>query len=217
MEDKNIKDTIKKLNDGSKKRNFKQKLDLIITLKDLDFKKPENHVDFYTNLHFSNGKNIKVCAFTGPELHDEAEKVCDLAISQTDFVKYQNDKKLVKNLVKGYDYFIAQANIMPQVAQTFGKVLGPRAKMPNPKAGCVVPPKASLKPLYDKLQTMIRLMAKVQPVIHVTVGVQDQDEKEIIDNIKTVYNQLIHHLPSEENNVKKVYLKYTMGAPVQIM
>lgn len=217
MEEKNIVEAVKKLKQESKKRNFSQKIDAIFLLKDLDLKKPEQQVDFFASLHFSPGKKTKICAFCGPELFPEAEKSVDLAISQLDFPKYQTDKKLTKKLVKEYDYFIAQANIMPQVAQTFGKVLGPKGKMPNPKAGCVVPPKGALKPLYDKLQTTVRLQAKTQMVVQVMVGNDSQDEKEVIDNVKTIYSQLTHHLVNAQDNVKGVYLKYTMGKPVKII
>ncbi len=217
MEDKNILEALKKVKTESEKRNFKQKIDAIFVLKDLDLKKPEQQVDFFAAIHNSPGKKLKICAFTGPELHPEAEKVCDKAIAQVDFPKYASDKKLAKKLVQEYDYFIAQANIMPQVAQTFGKVLGPKGKMPNPKAGCVVPPKATLKPLYDKLQLTVRLMAKTQPQIQVMVGNEEQDEKEVLDNIKQIHNQLIHHLPSEQDNIRATYIKFTMGKPIKIV
>ncbi|MBR9690808.1 50S ribosomal protein L1 [Candidatus Woesearchaeota archaeon] len=216
MDDKTIKQALENIKKDSKKRNFNQKVDAIFVLKDLDLKRAEHQVDFFTSLHFSNGKDVKICAFAAPELMEEAQKVCDFVIAQSDFKKYQDDKKLLKKLVKEYDYFIAQANIMPQVAQVFGKVLGPKGKMPNPKAGCVVPPKATLKPIYERLQKTIRLQAKTQPIVQITVGNQEQNEKEVIDNIKTAYSQLVHHLPSEQNNIKTAFLKYTMGKPVKI-
>ncbi|PLW80418.1 50S ribosomal protein L1 [Candidatus Woesearchaeota archaeon] len=216
METKQIIETLKQAKKEAKKRNFVQKVDMVINLKDLDLKKNENHVDFFAQLHFSVGKKMKVCALCGPELLEEAKKVCDEAIPQTDFPKYAADKAAAKKLAESYDFFIAQANIMPQVAQTFGKVFGPRAKMPNPKAGCVVPPKATLGPLYEKLQNTVRIMAKKDPVIHLLTGNEDMKEEEVADNIKTIYNQLIHHLPGETNNVKEIFVKLSMGKPVKL-
>lgn len=216
MEIKSIVESIKLAKTEAKKRNFSQKVDLIINIKDLDLKKNDNHIDFYSQLHHSVGKKLKICALAGPELAEEAKKVCDFVVIQTEFADYAKDKKKAKKLADGYDYFIAQADIMPLVAQTFGKVFGPRAKMPNPKAGCVVPPKAQLGPIYEKLQTTIRIMAKKDPVIHLMVGNEDMNEEEVADNINTAYNQLIHHLPGETNNIKEMFVKLTMGKPVKL-
>ena len=216
MDKSEVKNSLNELKKASKKRKFNQRVELIVNLKGLNLKKPEEHVDLFVPLHYSTGKQIKICAFIGMELKEEAEKVMDTAIMATDFEKYQKDKKLVKALAGDHAYFIAQANIMPKVAATFGKVLGTRGKMPNPKAGCVVPPKTSLKPLYDRLQKTVRLVAKAQPTIKVAVGLEDQKEDELIDNIMTAYNALIHKLPGEQNNIKNVLIKTTMGKPVMV-
>lgn len=216
MESKIIIETIKSAKAESKKRNFKQKVDLIVNLKDLDLKKPDNHVDFYTELKHPIGKKLKICALVGLELADEASKVCDLVISQAEFPKYVQDKKLTKKLTEEYDYFIAQADLMGKVAQTFGRIFGPRGKMPNPKAGCVVPPKTNLQPLYDRLQKTIRIMAKKDPIIHLMVGIEDMTDEDLAENIDLIYNQLVHHLPGEENNVKNTFVKLTMGKPIKL-
>ena len=125
--------------------------------------------------------------------------------------------KLLKKLSNDHDLFIAQATIMPKVATSFGRVLGPRGKMPNPKAGCIVPPNANLKPLYENLQKTLKISAKKEPLIQTYVGKEDTAEEIVIDNIKTIYTTLIHHLPNEKNNIKSIYIKYTMSKPVQIM
>lgn len=216
MDKNSIKEAIKKAKETSKKRNFKQTFDLIMNLKSLDMKKPEHHVEAFVNLHYSKGKRSRIAVFAGPELRDEAKTSVDTTIFIDDFDTYQKDKKATKKLASEHEFFIAQANIMPKVAQVFGKILGTRGKMPNPKAGCVVPPKFALKPLYDRLQNTVVARAKTQPVIKVSVGIEDQNEDEIADNILTIYNAVLHKLPNEVHNIKSVLLKLTMGKPVEV-
>jgi len=204
------------INKNSQKRNFKQSYELIVTLKELNLKKPEEQVDFYAALHYGIGKKITVCALVGPELIGQAKESCDMAVVLDDFEKYQKDKKALKKLAKENDYFIAQANIMPKVAASFGRVLGPKGKMPNPKAGCIVPPNANIKPLYDKLQKTIKVSAKTALMIQAMVGKEGMDEKEIMDNILTLYDQIIHHTPKGALNVRHVLLKMTMGKPFRV-
>jgi len=215
MDKNQVTQTLKKVKENSKKRNFTQSYDLIINLRDIDIKKAEQAVNFFTTLHYSKGKKAKICALVGPELLPQAKEICDLAISVDDFSKYQ-DKKEAKRLAMQYDFFIAQATIMPKVATAFGRVFGPKGKMPNPKVGCVVPPNANLKPLYEKLQKTARLQTKNDAIIQTMVGNEGMKDEEITDNIMTVYDALIHHLPSGKNNVKNALLKLTMGKAFQI-
>ncbi|MFT4250589.1 MAG: 50S ribosomal protein L1 [Candidatus Woesearchaeota archaeon] len=212
MQASETKKTLQEAKKQSEKRNFTQSIDLIFTLKNLDFKKPDDHVDFYATMPNSIGRETKTCALVGPELVEEATKNCDRVIRVEEFEKI--DKKEIKKLAKEYHFFIAQANIMAQVAKTFGRVLGPRGKMPDPKAGCVVPPKTQLKPLIERLNQTIRVSAKKDPVIHLLAGREDQDEEEVAANIAHLYNQLLTNLPLEINNLKATYVKTTMGKPV---
>jgi len=89
--------------------------------------------------------------------------------------------------------------------------------MPNPKAGLVVPPKATLAPLVKKLQTTMKISAKKMPIVQIRIGTQDQEDEIIADNVMTIYDQIIHHLPNEHHNIKNTYLKLTMGKPVKLM
>ncbi len=216
MEIKDVAESVRKVKESSTKRKFNQTFDLIITLKDLNLKKPEEQVDFFGTLHHTRGKQVKVAALVGPEMIKQAKEACDLAISAEDFDDYAKDKKKTKKLAREYDFFIAQATIMPKVATAFGKVLGPKGKMPNPKAGCVVPPNANLKMVTEKLRNTARISAKTSPMIQAGVGKEDMKEEEIADNIKTVYDQLIHHLPNERNNIQRIILKLTMGKPFKL-
>lgn len=201
----------------SEKRGFSQSVDLVVPLTGLDLKKPEHQVDFFIELPNGTGKKARVCALIGPELQAEAKSACDGLVLQEDFPNYGKNKKLTKKLVRQFDFFIGQANIMPQIAATFGRVLGPKGKMPNPKAGCIVPPKATLKPLIDRLQKMIHVTAKTVPMVQCKVGSESMGDDALAANAIAVYDQLVHALPQGEQNIKAAMLKLTMGAPVRIV
>ncbi len=215
MNKEDIKKTLQAAKKNSAKRNFNQSIDLNVVLKGIDIKKSDQNVNSFVTLHYQTGKKVSVCALVGPELKAQAEEVCDHTITDGDFGKYQN-KKDAKKLARKYDFFIAQATIMPKIATAFGRVFGPKGKMPNPKAGCVVPPNANLKPLYEKLQKTVRLQTKNQPIVQTRVGIEDQAENEVVDNIFTVYDNLSHNLPNGEQNIKKSLIKLTMGKSYRI-
>jgi len=213
MDKQKLIKALEDLKQNSQKRNFNQTYELIVNVQGLDFKKTENQVDFFMNIPHKI-KQKKICALVGPELYEDAKKICDRAISQEDFEKYK-DKKVSKKLAREFDFFLAQANIMSGIASTFGKVLGPKGKMPNPKSGCIVPPKGNLKVIYEKLQTTIRVSAKT-PVMHCPIGKEDFPTEKVADNLLAVYDSLVHHLPNEKNNIKGVYVKLTMSKPVKL-
>jgi|SRR3989344_5488102 len=195
-------------------KKFVQSYDLIINLKDHDIK--QNPLDFFANIPFPKGKKIKVAAFVDQLLTEQSSKYCDKTIRDTEFDRYKEDKKSIKKLAQEHDYFIAQATIMPKVAAAFGKALGARGKMPNPKLGCVVPPNANLEPLVKKLGTTVRLSAKKGTNLQCQVGKQDQSEEQLIENILAVYQTAVKHLPNEAQNIKSILLKTTMGKPVKV-
>ncbi len=215
MEKKHFIQAIEALKQAPK-RKFKQSYELIINLRDLDLKKPEQQVELWVKLPFDKGRKTKIAALVGPELAEQAKQSCDKVILHDEFPRYAADKKAVKMLGREYDYFIAQANIMPDVAKTFGRVLGPRGKMPNPKAGCVVPPNANLKALAEQLRQTVKVSAKIQPSIKAMVGKEEMPAEQIADNINTVYTNVLHKLPQEAQNIKSILLKLTMSKPVKI-
>jgi len=212
MDKEQVKKAITELK-SQPERKFSQSYDLIINLKNLVVK--SSPVDLFVTLHYPKGKEVKIAGFVGNQLSEQSNKHFDLTISEADFVKYA-DKKQLKQLADSYDYFVAQANLMPKVAQAFGKVLGIKGKMPNPKLGCVVPPNANLGTLKNKLQKTVRLQAKKATNLQCLVGKQSQPDAEIIDNVITVYQAVLKALPNEEQNIKNAQLKLTMSKPIKI-
>lgn len=210
MDKETIKKAIEELEKN--KRNFKQTYDLIFVFKNLDVKKQP--LEFFANLPHQTGKKVSTCALVGPELEPQAKENCDKVILADDFEKY--DKKQIKKLAEEHEYFIAQANLMAKVATTFGRVLGSRGKMPNPKAGCVVPPTANLKALVAKLKKTMKITAKTTPMIQLAVGKQGIETQQITENAHSIYDQIVHHLPNGINNLRKVMIKLTMSKPIRL-
>ena len=213
MDKTQVTQALKELRANSPKRNFNQSVEITITLKDFDIKK--DPVNIFAALAHTKGKKVSVCALVGPELLSQAKEVCDEAISVDEFPKYQ-DKKISKQLAGKHDFFIAQATIMPKIASAFGRVFGPKGKMPNPKAGCVVPPNANLKPLYEKLQKTVKFQTKADAMLQGAVASEQSPDDEIIDNILAAYNEVSHALPKHELNIQGTMIKFTMSPTITI-
>ena len=212
MNKEEILKTLEIVKSNSKKRNFKQGIDLIINLKSIDLKK--NKVDGFVTLSKSIKKR-RVGAFVDVDLKDQAKENCDVVILKDEFVKYK-DKKLVKKLANQADFFIAQDHLMPQVASVFGRFLGSRGKMPNPKIGGVIPPKTNLKPLVERLNKTLRLEAKGGSMIKTLIGNEESNVEDVVNNVMSVHETLMGLLPKGKENIKNFVLKLSMGIPVRI-
>lgn len=187
-------------------RKFNQTADLIINLQKFDQKK--NQVNLFVNVPFKI-KDKKICAFL--EVKNEHVET----ITPEQFKRY-TDKKELKNLVKKFDFFIAQASVMPKVATTFGKVLGPAGKMPSPQLGIVMDANAKeIEEIKKKVENSVKIRIK-EPSIKLAIGKQSMKDSEIIENIFSVYNAVLKILPKEVENVKNIEVKFTMTKPQKV-
>ncbi|MGM5483786.1 MAG: 50S ribosomal protein L1 [Nanobdellota archaeon] len=216
MDENKVIEAMKELLKQKNSKNFTQSVDLIVNLKEIDLKKNDQQVDFFHNLPNSKGKENKVCALVGPELVEQANEYCDKVIEAHDFDEIGKDKKKVKKLAEEYDLFIAQANVMPQIAKAFGKILGSRGKMPNPKSGGILAPKANIEPVIERLRRTIRITAKSSLSVKASVGNEKMSEDELKENILSLYNALVSHTPQGKENIKNMFVKLTMSKPIKI-
>ena len=200
-----LKKTLEELK-REKPRKFSQSVDLIVNLQKFDIKKSQINI-FVQVPH--KIKDKKIAAFLETK-HKFLE-----TITRNDFKKY-SDKKEIKKLIGNYDFFVAQASLMPSVATSFGRVLGPTGKMPSPQLGIVMnPDDKSMNELVDKINHSIRIRAK-EASIKTVVGKDNMKNEDIIENILTVYNALLKVLPKGNDNVKNVEIKFTMTKPIKI-
>jgi len=93
---------IREAKEKSKKRNFVQTWDLIINLKNMDLKKPENKLNLEFPLPESRGRESKVI-FIVDNLLPEAKKTDGLVIVKSELEKLGRDKKILKKYAEDYD------------------------------------------------------------------------------------------------------------------
>lgn len=205
FEDK-IKEALLKLREESKERKFDQTVDFIINFQKYSVKK--NPINLFVSVPHKS-KDKKIAAF----LESDSDYIDTITLN--DFKKY-NDKKELKNLVNKYDFFIAQASVMPKVATTFGRVLGPAGKMPSPQLGLMLnADEKSVAELKEKINTSVKIRVK-ESSVKVPVGKYSMKEDEVLENIVAIYNEIIKALPREKENIKNLEVKYTMSKPIKI-
>lgn len=201
-----LEKALKELRENNKQRKFIQTADLIINLQKFDVKKtPVNTFVFVPH----KIKEKKVCAFLEVKNKDVP------TITPSEFKKY-SDKKEIKKLTKKYDFFIAQANLMPQVATTFGRVLGPAGKMPSPQLGILVnADEKNINETIAKINQSVRIRLK-EPSLKISIAKENMGDKEIAENIISVYSALMKNLPRGKENIKNIEIKFTMTKPKKI-
>lgn len=205
----NVLEKVKQIKSEAKKRKFIQTVDLIINLKDLDLKKPENRFNFEFFLPEGKGKENKI-AIISDTLGEEA-KYADFIIKKNEIDALAKNKKKLKSIANKYDIFYAEASIMSLVIKAFGAILGPRKKIPKP-----IPPKIKIEPIIKRARNLINISVRESPNIQLVVGREDMPDEKIAKNIEATYNFVKEHLPKGKINIKSVQIKLTMGKPVKL-
>ncbi|MEM4250466.1 MAG: 50S ribosomal protein L1 [Candidatus Bathyarchaeia archaeon] len=194
------------------RRNFNQSLELIIKLKDVDLKKPENRLNESVVLPHPIGKPVRVCVIAGGDLALKSKEAkADLVIGKERLEELAKDKKASRRLQNEYDFFIAEASLMPLVGRTIGSTLGPRGKMPIP-----VRPDASIHEVIEQARRTVRIRVRDQPVIQCRVGCEVMSDDELAENIQAAFTTVEGKLERGQRNISAVMIKTTMESPVSI-
>ncbi|MCJ7429517.1 MAG: 50S ribosomal protein L1 [Candidatus Nanohaloarchaeota archaeon QJJ-5] len=201
-------DAVKKAKEDAKERNFTQSVDLVVNLKNVDTDNPDNRFSEDLTLPYRASEDVKVCVI-GDTLIKEADNA-DKKLSSDDLEDYFDDKSAAKNLADEYDFFIAEAPLMPKIGQELGPVLGPRNKMPDP-----MPPGSDPTEDIEELRKTVSLSLKDQPTVKCKVGNEAMADDEIAENANAILNLIEDQMPRGHHNLDDVYLKLTMGPIVE--
>ncbi|MBI5347554.1 MAG: 50S ribosomal protein L1 [Candidatus Aenigmarchaeota archaeon] len=193
-----IDEALKELD--KEKRNFSQSYDLAFSLKNINLKNPENKFTKEIVLPHGHGKNILVGLISS-----------NGDIKKSDLEAISDDKKAVKELIKKYDFFIAEMPLMPLVGKVLGRYLAPTGRMPKP-----MPPGTDPKLMIEAAKKSIRIRLKDSPTIHCIIGKESMSHEQIKENAIAVIEEVKKALPKGENQIKNIFLKKTMSRPVKI-
>jgi len=204
-----LAEMIKEAKTSSKKRKFKQSVEMIIVFKDIDVKK-----GFALNEVIQLPKTSSpatVCIMATGDMGQKAKQAkADAVVGTEELDKYAANKRTSRKFINKYDFFLADTQIMPVVGKVLGQLLGPRGKMPTP-----VPFNASIESFLQRFRSSIKVRARATLSMSCKIGDESMDDADLAVNAHAVLSAVEKKLPSGEKNLKRVIVKTTMGKPVK--
>lgn len=201
---------LRKILESSPRRRFNEAVDLVIVLRGIDLKKdPSAKISDIVELpHQPRNRKVKVAVIGKGEFLTKAKEAgADRTLEPEELEAMAANKRTLRKLANHYDFFIAQADVLPRIVRFIGPVLGPRNKMPVSLPAASV---SQLPELVERLRRSVRVRTKDQPIVHTKVGSRDMEPEELLDNIRAVLSALERKY-EDPRKIAKIYVKTTMG------
>ena len=160
-------------------------------------------------LPHGTGKEVRVAVFAEGEKSKEAEEAGADVVGSAD---------LAKQVEEGFDDFdiaIATPDQMGTVGR-LGRILGPRGKMPNPKAGTVTFDVG--KAVRDSKAGKLEYRTDRGANVHLPLGKRSFDARALVENYATVLDEIVRAKPSAAKGryVRTITLTSSMGPGIRI-
>merc|ERR1711868_129974 len=170
---------------AEKKRNFKETVELQITLKNYD---PQKDKRFSGTVKLPNvpRPNQKICIIGDAAHNDEAEAKNIPNMDIDALKKLNKDKKLVKKLAKKYDAFLASESLIRQIPRVLGPGLNKAGKFPAP-----IVHGDSLAARIEDTKSTIKFQMRKVLCLAVCIGHVDMTTDELYQNITLAINFLV--------------------------
>ena len=160
-------------------------------------------------LPHGTGKDTLVAVFAEGEKAKEAEQAGADVVSSGD---------LAAKIEEGFDDFdvaIATPDMMATVGK-LGRILGPRGKMPNPKAGTVTFEVG--KAVRDSKAGKLEYRTDRGANVHLTIGKRSFDERQLLENYASVVEEIVRAKPAAAKGryIRSITLTSTMGPGIRV-
>ena len=192
------------------KRNFLQTIELQIGLKNYDPQRDKRFAGSVRLPHVPKPK-MTVCVL-GDQVHcDQAQALGIPFMSVEDLKKLNKNKKLVKNLAKSYDAFIASDVLIKQIPRLLGPGMHKAGKFPTPISHA-----DDMVAKIEEIKATIKFQLKKVLCMAVAVGHVDMSDDEVVANTMLSINFLVSLLKKNWQNVRSLFIKSTMGTPIRL-
>lgn len=193
-----------------KKRNFTETVEVQITLKNYDPVRDKRFSGTF-KLPTVPRPNLKCCMLGNAAHCEQADRIGVDHMSVEDLKKLNKNKKLVKKLAKRYDFFLASDNMIKQIPRLLGPGLTKAGKFPT-----LLSSSDDMQEKINEVKSTIKFQMKKVMCLNVAVGNVEMDKQSIVVNTQLSANFLASLLKKQWQNIGQIYIKSTMGPPVQI-
>lgn len=126
LEHNKLKEAISKAVEVGKGRRFKQSVEMIVVLRDIDPKSQAGKIREIVVLPKGRGKKQKICVVADGELAEKAKSAgAFMVISSAELGSI--GKKQAKKIASSCDWVLVRTDLMAQVGRVLGPALGPVA------------------------------------------------------------------------------------------
>jgi large subunit ribosomal protein L1 len=189
-------------------RKFKQTVELIFNFQGVEIEGAQK-LNLNVQLPKGRGKEIEVGVFADGDMYVRAKKASKHVMTKTEMEEFASNKRKMRVYASQCYAFLAQADMMGVIGKSWGIVLGPRGKMPQP-----VPANANIEEVIKRAKNNVRIKTKKMPMIQAPVGTDDMSASDIAENIIAVFTAVERVI--QKDNIRSLYVKTTMGEAVRI-
>jgi len=139
---------------------------------------------------------------------DEAKKAGIQGYSQDDLKKLKKDKKLVKKLANAHNAFLASSTLIRMIPRIVGPGLNKAGKFPSALGA-----NDDILEKVEAQKASVKFQLKSKKALNLGVAVANvlMTEEEILTNITLAVNFFVSLLSKNWQQVKRIYIKSTMG------
>ena len=187
---------------------FDSSVDIDIRL-GVDPRKANQMVRGVAALPHGTGRTVRVLALVAPDKENEAKE------AGADYVGLDEYLKKIESGWTDVDVIITTPDVMPKLGR-YGKVLGPRGLMPNPKAGTVTTDVS--KAVKEFKAGKIDFKVDKFGIIHTSIGRVSFSSQQLIDNATEMLQTVARLKPTAAKGTyfKSITISSTMSPGITV-